>query len=119
MNLGNLFVITLLVGILSVSGCGEDEQAMAGTGSIDGAGGTGGVGGNGGTGGSDGSTDTGGTGGGVPYQVCTLGLCMEDESIGASCLEVYDRCVGQGHYPRSCRMDADKTCGVFGETGPY
>lgn len=113
MRVGNLFMITLLAGILSVAGCGEDEQAMGGTGSIDGAGSTGGAGGTGG----DGST--GGFSGEVPYQVCTLGLCMEDESIGASCLELYDRCVGQGHYPRSCRMDADKTCGVFGETGPY
>jgi len=113
MKLGNLFMITLLTGTLSVTGCGEDEQAMGGTGSIDGAGSTGGVGGTGGAG------STGGAGGRVPYQVCTLGLCMEDESIGAFCLEVYDRCVGQGHYPRSCRMDADKTCGVFGETGPY
>ena len=128
MKLGNLFMITLLTGILSATGCGDDEQAMGGTGSIDGAGSTGGAGGAGSTGGaggsgdsggSGGSVDTGGVGGGVPYQVCTLGLCMEDESIGASCLEVYDRCVGRGHYPRSCRMDADKTCGVFGETGPY
>jgi hypothetical protein len=110
MKLGNLFMITLLTGTLSATGCGEDEQEMGGTGSIDGAGSTGGAGGAG---------RTGGVGGGVPYQVCTLGLCMEDESIGASCLEVYDRCVGQGHYPRSCRMDADKTCSVFGETGPY
>jgi hypothetical protein len=81
-------------------------------------GGASGIAGAGGAGGSDGSGDTGGTGGNA-YQVCTLGLCMDDENLATSCQEVYDTCVGQGHYTRCCRMDADKTCGVFGETGPY
>ena len=72
-------------------------------------------------GGSSGLEGIGGTAGGAgsSYQVCTLGLCMEDETLGASCLDVYNGCVDRGHYARSCRMDADKTCGVFGETGPY
>lgn len=81
--------------------------------------GTGGdEGGQGGAAGDQGSGGGGGSGG-VPYQVCTLGLCMEDPEVGVSCQEVYDACVGRGHYPRSCRMDADQTCDVFGDTGPY
>jgi hypothetical protein len=66
-------------------------------------------------GGGAGRGDTGGVGGGV----CTLGLCREDGALAESCQDVYDRCVGQGHYTRCCRMEADKTCDVFGETGPY
>jgi hypothetical protein len=57
--------------------------------------------------------------GGEPYIVCTLGLCMDDAELSADCFDVYDECIGRGHYARSCRMESDMTCGVFGETGPY
>jgi hypothetical protein len=118
MKFRSVLMIASMIGALSVTGCGDEQQATGGAGGVGGIGGSGGgraVGGIGGIGGSAGSAGSGGS----EYQVCTLGLCMEDEAVGASCLEVYDRCVGQGHYPRSCRMDADMTCGVFGETGPY
>lgn len=114
---------------LAIAGCGEETQSTGGTSGAGGIGGAGGVGGaagaggvggagNAGIGGIGGSGDAGGTGG-TPYVVCTLGLCLEDESVGTACREVYDACIGRGHYVRSCRMDADKTCDVFGETGPY
>lgn len=82
-----------MAGALAITACGEVSQATV-------SGGVGGV-------------------GGAPYQVCTLGLCVEDEALATSCQDVYDACVGQGHYTRCCRMDADRTCGVFGQTGPY
>lgn len=53
------------------------------------------------------------------YEVCTLRRCSDGSETGVSCREVFDACVGRGHYARSCRMDADMTCGVFGETGAY
>jgi len=109
----------LFSALLALSACGEavtleDQGGASGTAGAGGGGDTGGRG----IGGSAGSENTGGAGG-VSYLVCTLGLCMEDEALARSCQEVYDVCVGQGHYTRCCRMDADKTCGVFGETGPY
>ncbi len=105
MKLGQLLIVASIACALSITGCGAEEQATGGTpgaGGIDGPGGAGGAAGAGGAGGGNGGTggfgDTGGTGG-EPYQVCTLGLCMEDPELGASCQEVYDACVGRGHYP--------------------
>lgn len=131
MKQGQLVLAVSIVAALAIAGCGEENQGTGGTpgavgiggaAGIGGMGGVGGVagvaGGGGGIGGIGGAGDTGGARG-EPYQVCTLGLCLEDSEVGLSCQEVYDACVGRGHYPRSCRMDADKTCGVFGETGPY
>lgn len=116
--------IALLVA-MSSGGCGADTQTAA-TGGFggDGIGAVGGVGASGGIGGGAGNIEIGNPGGnggnrGVSYEVCTLGLCMEDAELGASCLHVYDGCVGRGHYEWACRMDADETCGVFGQTGPY
>ncbi len=131
-KLKRLFVV-VSIAFAFVVGCGEAAEATGGAGGVAGVGGEGGtagvggeggtagVGGEGGTGGVGGVGGIGGTGGsgGVPFEVCTLGLCMDDEPLAASCLEVFDRCVGQGHYVRCCRMDADRTCDVFGETGPY
>ena len=116
MKLDRLFAIALVATALSITSCGEDAQG-AGGGGDGGSGGHGGEGGVSGEGGN-GSEDAGGSSG-EPYQVCTLGLCMEDTDLASGCQESYDACVGRGHYPRSCRMDADMTCGVFGETGPY
>lgn len=157
------FFIALLAGALSIVGCSEDGQATGGAGGFAGVGGVSGAGGVGGAGGApdqvctfglcmedeeaadnclegydacvgrgesprscgmEADMDCGvfsgvGGAGSAPYIVCTLGLCMEDEELAANCLEVYDACVDRGHYPRSCRMEADMTCGVFGETGPY
>lgn len=127
MELRQLLVMIAIASALSITGCGEESPGSGetpGTAGIGGAGGIGGLGGSPGTGGNGAISGTGGSGdsggaGGDPYQVCTLGLCMEDPELGESCQEVYDACVGRGHYPRSCRMEADMTCGVFGETGPY
>jgi len=123
-----LTVVLFFAALISSSACGESATSentggaggAAGVGGTGGAGGTAGGGGSGdaGTGGTGGSGGIGGTGGDA-YQVCTLGLCMDDEELATSCQEVFDVCVGQGHYTRCCRMDADKTCDVFGETGPY
>jgi hypothetical protein len=120
---------------LALSGCGSDNgQASGGNGGAGGVGGVGGVGGAGGNAGTGGNPGAGGAGsrfggGGTgafggefgwgDYQVCTLGLCEEDPEFAAACQESFDACVGRGHYPRDCRMTADQTCGVFGETGPY
>lgn len=124
-KLRSLLMIASIAGALSIVGCGGDEPATGGDGGSGGYSGDSGIGGNLGIGGSGGHSSSGGGNlgssgsGGSSYQVCTLGLCMEDETLAASCLAVYDGCVGRGHYPRSCRMDADMTCGVFGQTGPY
>jgi hypothetical protein len=118
-KLRSRLMIASIAGALSIVGCGGDEPATGGDGGSGGYSGDSGIGGHSGSGGGNlGSGGSGGSGG-SSYQVCTLGLCMEDETLAASCLDVYDGCVGRGHYPRSCRMDADKTCGVFGQTGPY
>ena len=125
-----------LVAALTVAGCSSSEGAggtggdtgTAGTGGEGDAGGVGGVGGTAGTGGAGSIFGDGGTGGvgniggefgWGDYQVCTVGLCEGDEDLAASCQDVFDRCVDRGHYPRSCRRDADITCDVLGETGPY
>jgi len=131
MKLRQLLVMAAIASALLIAGCGEENPGtggtsggiagaagLAGLGGTSGTGGDAGVGGVGGVSGIGGSGDTGGSAG-EPYQVCTLGLCLEDPELGVSCQQVYDACVGRGHYPRSCRMDADKTCGVFAQTGPY
>ena len=131
MKLTASLVIGLLLGASFITSCSGDAQGDGGNGGSAGLGGDGGHDGGaagegggasapgaGGAGGNGGE-NAGGAGGVEPYQVCTLGLCMEDPDLGAECQETYDACVGRGHYPRSCRMDADKTCGVFGQTGPY
>lgn len=133
MKLRQRLVMAAIASALLIAGCGEENPGtggtsgaggiagaagLAGLGGTSGTGGDAGVGGVGGVSGIGGSGDTGGSAG-EPYQVCTLGLCLEDPELGVSCQQVYDACVGRGHYPRSCRMDADKTCGVFAQTGPY
>ena len=121
--------------LAAIPGCGSDAESSPGAGGEAGDGGSGGVAGDGGAGGAAGMGGDAGSGGeaatgGNPRQedellgegwelVCKLGLCEEDPELGVECQEVYDACLGRGHYPRSCRMDADRMCGVFGETGPF
>ena len=135
MKLSYPLAALLLASALCTTGCSDDAQGTGESGGDSGVGGNGGEGGasgEGGPGGEGGASavggggtagvggeEAGGAGGWGGYQVCTLGLCMEEPELGAECQESYDACVGRGHYPRSCRMEADMTCDVFGETGPY
>ena len=107
--------------VLSLTGCGSESAV--------GSGGDGGAAGAPAPGGEAGSAG-GGAAANAPSDeegllgegwelVCKLGLCDEDPELGDECQQVYDACVGRGHYRRSCRSDADRTCGVFGQTGPY
>ena len=86
-----------------------------------GGGGSGGLGGVGGSGGEElGNGGTGGAGGAdATPAICLLGLCAQDQDLGDSCRQTYEACVGRGPYEWACRMDADDTCDVLGQTGPY
>ena len=108
MKLTNLSVVALMVGALSIVGC-DDEQATGGT---SGTGASGGSEVSGGADGGGGSGGGGGAGGAVDPDLCSLGLCTDDETLSAACLDEYDACVGRGHYPWACRLDADETCGI-------
>ena len=89
MRLTNSFLAAVMIGALAAAGCAGDTQATGGNGGVSGAGGEGGVGGDSSTGGAGGIGNSGGHGGGdtggaggEPYQVCTLGLCMDDPELG-------------------------------------
>lgn len=98
--------VSLVLGALSLLGCGDDLVASGGSGGAAGAGGNAGTGGNGGSG------DTGGIGGAFDADLCALGRCATNEALKAACQEEYDACVGRGHYDWACRIDADESCGL-------
>lgn len=125
--------VALLLAVIAMAACGDDVDSADGTGGTGGlADGGGGSAAPGAAGGAEGANDPDGDddlGGSAQegldgswndgYEVCTLGRCADGSDTAVSCRETFDFCVGRGHYARSCRMDADMTCGVFGETGPY
>ena len=103
MSVRPLLIAALMATSAAWLGCSSDSQA-SGVG--------GGVAGVGGSAGSGGSAGNGGNGGGVDPDLCALEDCTDDAELSASCLEVYEACVGRGHYDWACRIDADETCGL-------
>ena len=110
MKMTRLFVMALLVGSLSVLGCGDDEDG----------GGSAGSGGTAGSGGSAGTGGTAGTGGlmmGCAMgQLCCLELCAgtdgESNALRIVCLDEYNDCIADGGDEATCIALAQETCTI-------
>ena len=117
MSVRPLLIAALMATSAAWLGCSSDSQSSGGGGGVAGVGGSAGSGGSAGASGSSnagvsGSAGNGGNGGGVDPDLCALEDCADDAELSASCLEVYEACVGRGHYDWACRIDADETCGL-------
>jgi hypothetical protein len=117
MKLGKFFLMTALVGTLSILGC-SDDSGSGGSGGTPATGGSGGSGATGGTGGSGGDPGTGGTGGTeacTEGELCCIELCINgdraDEFRGV-CLDEYSDCTGGGGNPDTCKTAAEETCTI-------
>ena len=115
MSVRPLLIAALMATSAAWLGCSSDSQSSGGGGGVAGVGGSAGISGSAGASGSagvSGSAGNGGNGGGVDPDLCALEDCADDAELSASCLEVYEACVGRGHYDWACRIDADETCGL-------
>ncbi len=127
MSVRPLLIAALMAKSAAWLGCSSDSQSSGGGGGVAGVGGSAGISGSAGASGSagisgsagasgsagvSGSAGNGGNGGGVDPDLCALEDCTDDAELSASCLEVYEACVGRGHYDWACRIDADETCGL-------
>ena len=108
MKVRTFVLLGALVGALSVFGCSDDNGGSGG--GTAGSGGTAGTGGSAAAGGSAGAGGMAGEGGsgGMPAEVCTLGICAEEGLAKTACLMAYDICIDAGERtPEECNTIAE------------
>jgi len=111
MKIANLFLITALVGVLSVLGCDSSTSGEAGSG------GNGGTAGSAGDGGSGGTAGDGGSGGSDMTCDTAAEVCANCDAPMAApaCETAYDVCLADPpniEVCDSCRVIGLQACGI-------